>query len=200
MRLDILDHGHSTRNRVAIKIMAALAGGEPDDVIKTSLYRPRFFGRPWIKLLRFVMRGQSEWTPGERELFAAFTSQLNTCPFCIGVHIRTTGLTYDKTMTVERLTNWREAGFEARIAAVLELLEKVTLSPKEVGPADIATVREAGVSDAAIEDALHVCFVFNLVNRLANALEYDFGSEANALKTATILNRIGYQVPGFLLR
>jgi hypothetical protein len=27
------------------------------------------------------MRGPSEWTAGERELFAAFTSLLNQCPF-----------------------------------------------------------------------------------------------------------------------
>jgi AhpD family alkylhydroperoxidase len=27
------------------------------------------------------MRGPSEWSAGERELFAAFTSQLNQCPF-----------------------------------------------------------------------------------------------------------------------
>jgi hypothetical protein len=28
-----------------------------------------------------VMRGPSEWTVGERELFAAYTSYLNRCPF-----------------------------------------------------------------------------------------------------------------------
>jgi hypothetical protein len=28
-----------------------------------------------------VMRGPSEWSSGERELFAAFTSLLRQCPF-----------------------------------------------------------------------------------------------------------------------
>jgi hypothetical protein len=28
-----------------------------------------------------AMRGPSEWSPGERELFAAFTSLLNECHF-----------------------------------------------------------------------------------------------------------------------
>jgi hypothetical protein len=28
-----------------------------------------------------VMRGPSEWSPGERELFAAFVSRVNQCPF-----------------------------------------------------------------------------------------------------------------------
>jgi hypothetical protein len=27
------------------------------------------------------MRGPSEWTVGERELFAAYTSYLNRCPY-----------------------------------------------------------------------------------------------------------------------
>ena len=52
MRLTILRQGHSRRNRLAMRIMGAVAGGEPDDVIKTSLYRPEFFGRAWIGLLR----------------------------------------------------------------------------------------------------------------------------------------------------
>ena len=49
-------------------------------------------------------------------------------------------------------------------------------------------------------DALHVCFIFNTVNRLANALGSDWETEADAHKAAAILKRIGYQLPGFLLR
>ena len=199
MRLEILHKGQKFRNRLAIRIMGAVAGGEPDDVIKTSLYRPEFFGRPWIKLLHSVMRGPSDWTPGDRELFAAFTSRLNTCHFCVGIHVNTTKLTLDPTITIERLDNWRTAGFELRILSVLELLEKFTLSPNSISPDDILRVRAAGVSDNAIVDAMHVCFVFNLVNRLANALDYDYGTESDALKAASILNRVKYQLPGFLL-
>jgi hypothetical protein len=39
------------------------------------------FGRPFSEALDVVMRGQSDWSAGERELFAAFTSLLNQCPF-----------------------------------------------------------------------------------------------------------------------
>jgi len=200
MRLDVLNSGHSRRNRVALRIMGTVAGAEPDDVVKTALYRPAFFGRPWMRLIRSLMRGQSEWTPGERELFGAFISHLNTCRYCVGVHTAATTLTLDKTMTVERLDHWREAGFKPQIAATLELLEKITVTPDEVGPDDIQKVTASGVSRAAISDALYICFLFNAVNRMANALGYDWGTEAGALKTAVVLNRIGYRVPGFLLR
>jgi uncharacterized peroxidase-related enzyme len=200
MRLNILQHGHNRRNRLALRLMRALAGAEPDDVIKTSMYRPGFFGRPWIHLLRTVMRGESEWSPGERELFAAFTSRLNACRYCVGVHLDTTALSLDPTLTVEKLDHWREVGFEPRVVATLGLLEKVTLSPETVVPSDIEEVGAAGVSEAAIVDALHVCFLFNVINRMADALGYDYGTEADALNLASILNRIGYRLPGFVLR
>ena len=49
----------------------------------------------------------------------------------------------------------------------------MTLAPKEVSAADVDAVREAGISDAAIEDALAVCFGFNLIDRIADSLGFD---------------------------
>jgi hypothetical protein len=53
----------------------------PPDVVKTLHYRPELFGEPFSEALDVVMRGPSDWSAGERELFAAFTSLLNQCPF-----------------------------------------------------------------------------------------------------------------------
>ena len=83
---------------------------------------------------------------------------------------------------------------------MLAFLEKLNLSPGEVRSSDVASLRAAGISDAAITDALNVCFVFNTVNRLANAFGYDWEGEANARKGAVFLNRAAYRVPGLLLR
>ena len=59
----------------------ARSGNEPLGVVKTLLYRPELFGFPFSEALDRVMRGPSEWSAGERELFAAFTSRLNQCLF-----------------------------------------------------------------------------------------------------------------------
>jgi hypothetical protein len=56
-------------------------GNEPLGVVKTLLYRPELFGGPFSEALEEAMRGPSEWSAGERELFAAFTSKLNQCLF-----------------------------------------------------------------------------------------------------------------------
>lgn len=79
MRLKILDRG-----AVALRPflgLSSLLGLKTPDIGKLFLYRPRFFGRPWGVAMQSIMRGPSEWSPGERELFAMFTSQLNQCPF-----------------------------------------------------------------------------------------------------------------------
>ena len=53
----------------------------PLGVLKTINYRPELFGRPFSDALDRALRGPSEWSTGERELFAAFTSRLNQCVF-----------------------------------------------------------------------------------------------------------------------
>ncbi len=200
MRLGILDHGHRLRQRLALRVMRLMGRTDPDPVAKASLYRPELFGRPWMHFVASTMRGPSEWSAGERELLAAFVSRLNDCPFCAGVHGGITSLLMGSDSGIERLDRWREGGFPPRIAAVFELLEKVTLTPDAVTAADITPVRAAGVSDAAIADALYVCFIFNTINRLANALDFRWETDADRMKLAASLNRIRYHVPEFLLR
>ena len=42
---------------------------------------PSSSATPFSEALDVVMRGPSDWSAGERELFAGFTSLLNQCPF-----------------------------------------------------------------------------------------------------------------------
>ncbi len=51
------------------------------DVARTMRYRSELFGRPFSAALQRIMRGPSDWPVGERELFAAFVSAQNQCPF-----------------------------------------------------------------------------------------------------------------------
>jgi hypothetical protein len=55
--------------------------GWVSDISLALRYRPELFGRPFSELLQQVMKGPSEWTEAERELFAAFVSVRNQCPF-----------------------------------------------------------------------------------------------------------------------
>ena len=81
MRLAVVDHGHAPAEAAMLDQIRERSGAEPLGVVKTLLYRPEIFGRPFSDALDEAMRGPSEWSPGERELFAGFTSLLNQCPF-----------------------------------------------------------------------------------------------------------------------
>jgi hypothetical protein len=81
VRLGVVDAGHAPDEAAVLAEIRERTGGEPLGVVKTLLYRPELFGRPFSDALDRVMRGPSDWSSGERELFAGFTSLLNQCPF-----------------------------------------------------------------------------------------------------------------------
>jgi hypothetical protein len=81
MRLAVLDNGHAETEAEMLATIRERSGNEPLGVVKTLLYRPELFGEPFSEALEVVMRGPSQWSTGERELFAAFTSLLRQCPF-----------------------------------------------------------------------------------------------------------------------
>jgi hypothetical protein len=81
MRLGCVESGHDPRESKVLGLIREQRGAEPPDVLKTLHYRPELFGRPYSETLELAMRGSSDWSVGERELFAAFVSSLNQCPF-----------------------------------------------------------------------------------------------------------------------
>jgi hypothetical protein len=81
VRLPVVAGGHAPGEAAVLDAMRELFGREPTGVVKTLHYRPELFGRPFSDALQQALRGPSAWTPGERELFAGFTSLLNSCHF-----------------------------------------------------------------------------------------------------------------------
>jgi hypothetical protein len=81
MRLVCVEKGHRLPQKLLLALIRVVSRRKPPDVVKTLLYRPEVFGRPFSAILQEVLRGPSPWTVGERELFAAFTSRLNECHF-----------------------------------------------------------------------------------------------------------------------
>ena len=80
MRLDVVDHGHAPAEAELLAQIRERTGNEPLGVVKTLMYRPELFGTPFSEALDVVMRGPSDWSAGERELFAGFTSRLPQGP------------------------------------------------------------------------------------------------------------------------
>jgi alkylhydroperoxidase family enzyme len=92
------------------------------------------------------------------------------------------------------LDDWRSAPLDAKLRAALGFLEKLTLHPDDVGPGDVAPLRAAGLSDDAIEDAIHACVLFNIYDRMADSLDwYRPGPEGYAASGRNLMRR-GYLI------
>lgn len=82
MRLSILESGHREAAAGVLEhLKEALGTDVAPGVTATLLYRPELFGKPYTEYLQQCSRGESYWSAGERELFAAFVSKLNQCPW-----------------------------------------------------------------------------------------------------------------------
>jgi alkylhydroperoxidase family enzyme len=80
----------------------------------------------------------------------------------------------------------------ASVPDALAFLEKLTLEPELVSAADVASLRSLSISDEAIEDAVHVCVVFNILDRVADALDFAVPDRAASDRSAITLLRRGY--------
>jgi len=81
MRLRNVSHDHGWKEKLLLRFIATVSRRKVPDVVKTLLYRSDFWGKYESELIQSTLRGPSEWTVGERELFAAFTSRLEACHF-----------------------------------------------------------------------------------------------------------------------
>jgi len=95
---------------------------------------------------------------------------------------------------VER--DWRSAPVDERLRAMLGFIETMTLRPEELTRADADAVRAAGVSDAAIEDAVHVAALFSMIVRLADSLGWDVPEFESFLGRADAMLAGGYALTG----
>jgi hypothetical protein len=81
MRLSNVERGDGLGPRLLFGLIRVVSGYRAPDVVRTLKYHPAVFGAPHARHTQAVMRGPSDWTVGERELFAAFVSRLNQCLF-----------------------------------------------------------------------------------------------------------------------
>ena len=195
MRPALLEHGHRLRAKMFIRLVWLLSGQRMDAVAQMALYRPQFFGDPVLTLCAEVLRGPSYWSAAEREYFAVFTSRLNECPFCVRIHTETT-----RVESVGAIDANDSTSIRSEAAAMLPLLEKVTLTPDQVASADVDAVRAAGIPDEALVAALHVNVIFNIMNRLANAFDFSWDSAQHVRIGAQVIHRVSYRSPRFLMR
>lgn len=80
------------------------------------------------------------------------------------------------------------------LRATLRLLQKVTRSPESVTADDMRAVLATGVTKAQLQDALAVCFAFNVIDRLADTFEFEIPEQGSFDASAKMLLSRGYKM------
>jgi uncharacterized peroxidase-related enzyme len=134
--------------------------------------------RPLLDYHQALLRGPSPLTVAERELIAAYVSGLNACRYCHGVHTATAQAFGTSEGTLGALlADIGTAPVAERMRPLLRYVGKLTLTPAKITPRDAEAVLAAGWEEQALHDAVAVCGLFSLMNRLVERLGITAGED-----------------------
>jgi uncharacterized peroxidase-related enzyme len=148
--------------------------------------------RPLLELHEQVMRADSPFTPGERELIAAYVSGVNSCDYCHGIHtITAEAFGVPEGTLAAAVRDLDSAPVDDKLRPVLAYVGKLTRTPSRITEADAEAVFAAGWSEDALHDAVLVCALFNFMNRMVEGVGLR-ADEAYATESGQRLHEGGY--------
>jgi uncharacterized peroxidase-related enzyme len=164
-------------------------------IISLFRYRPETAG-PLSALAETLLRGPSTLSRGERELIAAYVSNLNQCEFCASSHaaFAAAQLPEGMDMVSSVCSDLERAAVPAKMRALLRVAGKVQHSGKAVTIADVDAAREAGASDLEIHDTVLIAATFCMFNRYVDGLATTAPDDLGAYAlSAEVIVAHGYQ-------
>jgi uncharacterized peroxidase-related enzyme len=193
MRLGILNDGYGFGTKLLFSVIRLFSQQAVPDAARLTFYRPDFYGSYSKALTQEAMRGPSAWPVADRELMAAYVSNVNDCPFCIAAHTATASLAAtNEVMVTAVLADLESAPVGEGLRATLRMLGKLTRDG-HLSAEDVRAVLETGVSRQQVEDAFAICYAFNVTNRLANAFGFEVMNPEGFQAGARYLLRRGYR-------
>lgn len=124
---------------------------------------------PLLQFAEKVMRGPSRLTPGQREMIASYVSGVNACSYCAGGHqAAAVAFGIDEALFESLLDDIDSAPMEETLKPILKYAKKLTETPSRLVQADADAVLAAGWDEETLTDVVHVCALFNMLNRLVD--------------------------------
>jgi uncharacterized peroxidase-related enzyme len=127
---------------------------------------------PLNALAEVLLRSDNTLTRGERELIAAYVSNLNECFFCQTSHSTFAALQLDGGMeVVEDVKRDPEtAPISPKLRALLAIAAKVRVDGRSVTTEDVEAARAEGATDLEIHDTVLIAAAFCMFNRYVDGL------------------------------
>lgn len=192
MRLPEIDRGDRLTSRLLIGFISVFSGMRLPDAARVAFYHKNFLGAPMGAWTQATMRGPSAWSVGERELMAAMVATWNSCAFCVGAHGAVAARTMEQPLVAAALADYRSAPISGTLKGALAFLEIMTLRPLELSGQHARAALRSGVTADALQDAIAVGTLFNIITRYADALDFAMPSAKEFDRAAAMLLKRGY--------
>ena len=134
-------------------------------------YRPET-ARPLMMLAEVLLRGPSTLTPGERELIAAYVSELNDCAYCARSHaaFAAAQLPEGVRLVDEVRADLETAPITAKLRSLLRIAAAVREDGRNVTAWLVADACTEGATDQEIHDTVLIAAAFAMFNRYVDGL------------------------------
>jgi uncharacterized peroxidase-related enzyme len=127
---------------------------------------------PMGKLANLMLRTNEGLSMAEREMIAAYVSNLNDCFYCQQSHgaIAVCYLNGDEALVEQVKKDYERADISDKLKALLSIAGSVQKGGKYVTEAQIEKAKETGASDKDIHDTVLIAAMFCMFNRYVDGL------------------------------
>lgn len=139
------------------------------NVFRAYSFRPERLSA-WFNHYRQLHEPTEELSAAEREMIAVVVSMENGCLYCLVAHGAALREALGDPVLADRITlDYRRAGLNERLRAILDYVVKITNEPLECSPEDLEHLKSLGLSDVACWDIVEIASMYNFTNRMSLA-------------------------------
>lgn len=174
MRLEAVKRGQKLIDKVRFAWRGVKQRRPVTDIHYALFYRAEIFGRPFDVYWRDAQYGgPSKISHGDRQVLAAIASQANRCKFCTVSHAGTATRYHSRELVHEALADEESDVFGERLRALGQFGRKLASHAGEVCADDVRELLKQGISAADIEMTIHLFASYCIMNRMADALDFE---------------------------
>ena len=151
------------------------------NVFRAYSYRPERLSA-WFDHYKQLHEPTENLDAAEREMIAVAVSMANGCLYCLVAHGAALRAALGDPILADRITlDYRRAGLDERLTAILDYATKVTEHPLDCTPEDLTRLQEHGLTEEEVWDVVEISSMYNFTNRLSLACGMIPNEEYHAL-------------------
>lgn len=153
------------------------ARGKLSNIMKVHSILPETM-KTHMDLYLSIMFNKNSLSRELKELIAVVVSVCNNCEYCVNHHAVALNYYWKDNNKINKLIDdYRNMDLPVKTFAVLSYVEKLTLYPHRLAPADVENLKMHGFNDDEVLNINLIVSYFNFVNRIVLGLGVEFDEE-----------------------